>query len=220
MKLDPQVRKRYPEFETGYAVVSGVTVEQSVPGLEDEKQRVLTELKSKYGGAPVAEIPEIKTYRAFFRAMGTDPSSYRPAPEYLLKRALDDRFPSINNLVDSCLLSTVEHWVVVSAYDLDEIKGEPTVALAGEVEPFELINGRKLSPGQEEVVLRDDEKIIAAYTLGDSSKTKVKYQTSNVLLIFWNAPGIGREAMAKAMETATRYARKYCGGHLEKSEIL
>ncbi len=220
MKLDPSVQERYPEFISGFASVSGVTIEPQVEGLEEEKHRVFSELKARYGDVPVLDIPEVKLYRTFFKAMGADPSSYRPAPEYLLRRVLDDRFPTINNLVEACLLATVEHWVIVSAYDADEIRGEAVVTTAVETEPFKLINGRELSPKSGEIVLRDDEKLICAYTLGDAKSTMIKPQTSNVLVVLWNAPGIERERVEQALESIARYARKYCGGHVEESKIL
>lgn len=220
MRLDPSVRERYPEFISGFVSVSGVTIEPQVEGLEEEKRRVFGELKTKYSSVPVVDIPEVRSYRTFFKAMGADPSSYRPAPEYLLRRVLDDRFPAINNLVEACLLATVEHWVIVSAYDADEIRGEAVVTTAAGPESFKLINGRELTPKSGEIVLRDDEKLICAYTLGDAKATMIKPQTSNVLVVLWNAPGIERERMDRALESVTRYARKYCGGHVEESKIL
>lgn len=220
MKLDPSVQERYPGFISGYASISGVTIEPQVEGLEEEKRRVLSELKNKYGDVSVLDIPEVKSYRTFFKAMGADPSSYRPAPEYLLRRALDGRFPTINNLVEACLLATVERWVIISAYDADEIKGEAVVTTATETEPFKLINGRKLNPKPGEIVLRDDEKLVCAYTLGDAKATMIKPQTSNALVVLWNAPGIERERIEQALESITRYTRKYCGGHVEESKIL
>ena len=112
MKLDSLVREKYPEFIAGYVRVSGVTIEPSVEGLVERKREIFSDLKARYGAVPALDISEVKAYRAFFKAMGADPSSYRPAPEFLLRRALDDRFPAINNVVDSCLLATVENWVV------------------------------------------------------------------------------------------------------------
>jgi DNA/RNA-binding domain of Phe-tRNA-synthetase-like protein len=220
MKLDPSVKERYPDFLAGYALVSGVTIEPTVEGLVERKREVFSDLKTRYGAVPVLDIPEVKSYRAFFKAMGADPSSYRPAPEYLLRRALDDRFPAINNLVDSCLLATVEHWVVIGVYDADKIKGEAVTTLATETEPFELIDGRKLSPKLGEIVLRDDEKLLAAYTLGDAKATMISPKTSNALMVLWNAPGISRDRAEAATKTVAEYARKYCGGHIEKFEIL
>lgn len=220
MRLDPRVKERYPGFSAGYASVTGVTVESMVEGLVERKREVFSDLKARYGAIPVLDLPEVKAYRAFFKAMGADPSSYRPAPEYLLRRALDDRFPSINNLVDSCLLSTVEHWVVVGVYDADRTKGMPATALASAGEPFELIDGRRLAPNLDEIVLRDEEKTLAAYTLGDARAAMVKPETTNILVVLWGAPGISPERVGGALNTVKTYARKYCGGHVERAELL
>ena len=220
MKLDPRVREKYPDFVVGYVLVSGVTIEPTVEGLVERKREVFSDLKARYGALNVQDLAEVKAYRAFFKTMGADPSSYRPAPEYLLRRALDDRFPAINNLVDICLLATVEHWVAAGVYDAEKIKGDALTTLAVETEPFELIDGRKLSPKPDEIVLRDDKKLLAAYTLGDAKAAMVTQKTSNVLIVLWNAPGIGRERVEAAVNALAAYTRKYCGGHVERSEIL
>ena len=220
MKLDPAVRDRYPEFVAAYALVSGLTIEPTVEALVERKREIFSDLKARYGAVPVLDIPEVKQYRAFFKLMGADPSSYRPAPEYLLRRALDDRFPAISNLVDACLLATVEHWVMIGVYDADKVKGTPVTTLATETEPFELIDGRKLSPKLGEIVLRDDEKLLSAYTLGDAKAALIAPETSNALIVLWGAPGIGKERVEAALASVTNYARRYCGGHVEKSEVL
>lgn len=221
MKLDPIVREKYPDFLAGYLLVSGVTVEQTVEGLVDRKRAVFSDLKTRFGGLPITEIPEVKHYRNFFKVMGADPSSYRPAPEYLLRRALDDRFPAINNVVDSCLLASVEHFISGGVYDVLKLKGEAATTLAtGSEEPFELIDGRKLPPRPNEIILKDAQKIVSAYTIGDSKHAKITYETSTVLMVLWNAPGIPRSNMEAAISSLTAYAKKYCGGHVDKAEIL
>lgn len=220
MKLDPKVREKYPDFIAGYVLVSGITVEPTVEGLIEKKRQVFSDLKARYGAINVLDLPEVKAYRAFFKAMGADPSSYRPAPEYLLRRALDDRFPAINNIVDSCLLATVEHWVAAGVYDMEKIKGEARTALAEKTDQFELIDGRKLSPKLGEIILRDDQRVLAAYTIGDAKAAMVTQKTSNVLIVVWNAPGIPRDRVEAAVNSLAAYARKYCGGHVERSEVL
>jgi DNA/RNA-binding domain of Phe-tRNA-synthetase-like protein len=220
MKLDPRVRERYPGFAAGYAVVSGITIEPTVEGLIERKERVFAEVKEKYSSADISSIPEVSAYRSFFRQMGADPSSYRPAPEYLLRRALDDRFPAINNLVDSCLLATLETWVPVGVYDMEKIRGDPITTLSQGGESFQLISGKSVTTRPGEVVLRDDQKLIAAYTLGDARACMVTQKTSNALMVAWNAPGVDGERLQAALNTSATYARKYCGGHVEKIEVL
>ncbi len=221
MKLDPKVREKYPDFIAGCVNVSGITVEPAVEGLVERKQIVFSDIKARLGSVDLLELPEAKAYRAIYKEMGADPASYRPAPEYLTKRALDDRFPSINNIVDSCLLATVEHWASAGVYDLEKVKGELTVALAEPgAAPFELIDGRKVAPKPGEVILKDGARILSAYTLGDAKAAMVTHKTSRVEIVVWNAPGIGRERVEAAVNSLAVYSRRYCGGHVEKTEVL
>ena len=220
MKLDPKVKEKYPDFIAAYALVSGLTIEPTIEGLIERKREVFSDLKASYGTKNVLDLAEVKAYRSFFKVMGADPSSYRPAPEYLLRRALDDRFPAVNNLVDACLLATLEHWVMVGSYDADKAKGQVVTTLATETKPFELINGRKISTKPDEIILRDDEKLLAAYTLGDAKAAMVTQKTSNALIVIWNAPGITRERVEAALNAIATYARRYCGGHVERSGLL
>jgi DNA/RNA-binding domain of Phe-tRNA-synthetase-like protein len=89
-----------------------------------------------------------------------------------------------------------------------------------ESKPFELINGRNLPPKPQEVVLRDNEKLLSAYTIGDAKAGMVTHKTTNALILLWNAPGISKETMEEALKKVTTYARRCCGGHLEQGGIL
>jgi DNA/RNA-binding domain of Phe-tRNA-synthetase-like protein len=75
------------------------------------------------------------------------PTKIRPATEHLFRKVLAEKFLTINNLVDSCLLaSCVKHWAIVSVYDLDRIKGVSTVILAKGTETLQLIDGKNVTP--------------------------------------------------------------------------
>jgi DNA/RNA-binding domain of Phe-tRNA-synthetase-like protein len=220
MKLDPIVKERYPELVTSYAIVRDVVVRKTVAELEDVKRGLIEELKGKYQLEGLRAIPEIMAYRSFFKLIGADPSKQKPPVEYLLRRALTDRFPAINNVVDSCLLATVSHWIIIGAYDLDRIRGEPVVTVETEVEVFELIDGRRVSPVIGDVILRDDEKIISAYSIGDSKACMITPKTKNVLLLSWNAPGIDRSRTEAALGVATDYLSRFCEGKVEEVKTL
>lgn len=220
MRLDPLVKKRYPELVIGYATARNVKVERVVKKLEEEKQRILSEVREKYATALLLETPEVKAYREFYKAMGVDPTKIRPPVEYLLRKAIMGQLPVINNLVDSCLLASVKHGAIVSVYDLDKMRGPPTVTLAKQAETLQLIDGRSVTSAIGEILLRDDEKILTAYTLGDAKATMVTSQTKNALIVAWNAPGISRSQAEAALSLAVDYATRFCQATIEKSEVL
>ena len=220
MKVDPSVKEKYPGFVTGYIIARGVKIEKTLSGLEEVKRKVFDGLKAKYGTVPMNEISEVVIYREFYKVMGVDPSKLRPPTEYLLRRALDGRFPVVNNLVDSCLLATIQHWVVVGVYDLDSVKGEPKVTLASKIEKFETIDGKQVTPVVGEVLLRDSVKIISAYIGGDAKASMVTPKTKNALMIAWNASGISKSKVEEALATISGYVKNFCQGKIEESKVL
>jgi len=220
MRLDSSVKNKYPTLTIGYAVARNVKAERIVSELEEEKRRVIDEVRDEYASVPMLEISEIKQYREFYKSMNVDPTKIRPATEYLFRKVLAGKFFTINNLVDSCLLASVKHWAIVSVYDLDRMKGVPTVILAKGTETLQLIDGRNVTPAVGEVLLRDDEKILTAYTLGDAKATMVTPQTKNVFMTAWNAPGINRQRAEDALNAAIDYAKRFCQATVGKSEIL
>jgi DNA/RNA-binding domain of Phe-tRNA-synthetase-like protein len=217
-RVDPRVVEKYPGFCVGYGHVSGVTVEQFVDGLEEKKQQIFSELRSKYSGMEISQLPETVCYREFYKAVGADPSSSRV--ETLLQKVLEGSFPSTNNVVESCLLVSVQHMVIAGAYDLEKVSGTVTTMLAEKAEEFQLVDGRRVLTIPGEVVLRDENKVLAAFTSGDSRVAMVTPKTSGVLVVIWNAPGLGKERVEAAVRDALLYLRKYCGGHIEKSEVF
>jgi len=220
MRLDPLVKKRYPELVIGYATARNVKVERVVKKLEEEKQHILSEVREKYATVSVLETPEVKAYREFYKAMGVDPTKIRPPVEYLLRKAIAGQFPAINNLVDSCLLASVKHGAIVSVYDLDKMRGIPVVTVAKKAETFQLIDGRSVTPVIDEILLRDDEKVLTVYTLGDAKATMVTSQTKNALMVAWNAPEISRNQVEAALSLAVEYVTQFCEATVEKSEVL
>ncbi len=220
MKLDPAIRDRYPGIVVGYAIVRGVNIKPEVDELNALRRQVVNELKKQYSQAVITAIPEVVAYRSLFKSMGVDPSRYRPPAEYLLRRALQDRFPKINNVVDPCLIATVKTWIVTGAYDLDKTKGEVRVEIQSKVESFELIDGRIVTPSIGELVLRDDEKLVSSFCLGDAKEVMITPATKNVLVVAWNAPGVDGSRTEEALKLAAEYVTKFSGGSVEELKLL
>lgn len=48
MRLDSSVKEKYPKLTIGYVITRNVKVERTVKELEEEKQRVVNEVRDKY----------------------------------------------------------------------------------------------------------------------------------------------------------------------------
>lgn len=168
-------------------------------------------------GTAVGDLPVIDGVRQAFRALGKDPSRYRPSSEALLRRVAQGKgLFNVNNLVDTNNLISLTSRLPAGAYDLARIESpcrpglELRVGEAGETYeaiargPFNLAN----LP-----VLCDARGPFGSPT-SDSVRTMVTDDCRQVLLVLYalgaaDGPEPGLEA---AMDTADESLRRYCDG--------
>lgn len=122
------------------------------------------ELRAKLEGADIAEILEIKAWRAAYRAFGVKKTSYRSSVERLLKTIQKTgALPRVNLLVDLYNTVSASFRMPVGADDLDRLApplayrhsrpGDSFVALGDE--------GRTPNPPKDgEIVYADSEKVL------------------------------------------------------------
>lgn len=195
--------------------VTGLTVETSVEALEEKKREVVEACRAK----GEALLGELSPYVEFLKRMGAEGASF---PLRLwVEKAVKGEFPGRNNnVLDSCALASLEHLVPLSPFDLLKVKGEAEVILSPGDKTLTLPDGSKVSPPPTEVVLRDQDKLLASYGRGEGTGARVGFETSGAVFVAWNAPGVPRERVEAALRAVATYARRYCGGHVEKTEIL
>jgi DNA/RNA-binding domain of Phe-tRNA-synthetase-like protein len=69
--------------------------------LAARRERFAAELCARHSVAGLGEIPAVAAFRRLFKAVGTDPSRYRPSSEALLRRLLKgEELAAIHPLVD------------------------------------------------------------------------------------------------------------------------
>ena len=73
---------------------------------------------------PAAEVPEVAATRRAYKALGKDPSRYRPSSEALLRRVAQGKgLFNVNNLVDTNNIVSLTSHLPAGAYDLARIDG-------------------------------------------------------------------------------------------------
>jgi DNA/RNA-binding domain of Phe-tRNA-synthetase-like protein len=191
-----------------------VNVGSSSADLQVFKEEVLLEVKQKYSLESLKDVAVFRAYRDFFWRIGIDPTKIRPAAEALIRRILAGKpIPMINNVVDSYNLASIKTEVALAAFNRDELRGSLLMraALKGErflgigmSEPMELNGG--------EIVISDQEKLVAVYPYRDAEKSKVSGTTRNLLILVCGVPGIDEKLLGDAGKVALDLVTKFCGG--------
>jgi DNA/RNA-binding domain of Phe-tRNA-synthetase-like protein len=220
----PEIRISPGFAEAGVALRLGclsarVTVREDDPATKQAVADLATRLAQELAGTTVGDLPVVADVRQAFRALGKDPSRYRPSSEALLRRVAQGKgLFNVNNLVDTNNLISLTSRFPAGAYDLARLDGafetgiDLRVGRDGETYeaiargPFNLAN----LP-----VLCDRSGPFGSPT-SDSARTMVTADCRETLLVlyaFGEAPGLD-EGLDAALDAAEGALGHYCDGEV------
>lgn len=214
MIIDTDFKARFPDLTTLMVCINGVKVQKKDEELEQFKLEVMKQIRQDYDLESVKDHPAFRAYRDFFWSIGIDPTKIRPAAEALTRRILaGKKLPFINTLVDSYNLASINTGIALATFDTDKLEGNIFMRFAEEGEQILGIGMKKpfiLKGG--EIVVSDQNKLIAVYPYRDADNTKVTEKTENVTIVVCGVPRIQNEALEKASVVTQEYITRFCGG--------
>jgi len=214
LRIDDEVKARYAGIDALMCRVANVLVHKKNLELDRFKEEAIEEVKGKYTLDSLKDVSAFRAYRDFFWRVGIDPTKNRPAAEALIRRILrDNPLPNINTLVDAYNLASIKTEIALAAFDTQELQGDLIMRFARRGEKFLGIGMEKpmdLEGG--EVVISDDEKLVAIYPHRDADQSKVTENTKSILLLVCGVPGITVDVLARAATVAIEYITRFCGG--------
>ncbi|MFB0560750.1 MAG: B3/4 domain-containing protein [Candidatus Lokiarchaeia archaeon] len=210
--IDQEIREKFPDLNAKTTIVDGIRIMREKSELEEFKQVVFAEIKGKYDLESLKNDEKMRKYRDFFWSIDIDPTKIRPASEALIRRILQEKpIPKINTAVGSYNLASIRSGVPLAAFDMDTINGKLHMRFSKEGELFLGIGMEKpksLKGG--EIVVSDNNKLVAIYPYRDSDDTKITLKTKKIILMSCGVPGISDSELDKALEYAVEYIQKFC----------
>lgn len=191
-----------------------MTIIRSSTALQDEKERISLEVRSRLSLDTLKDQHPIRAYRDFFWDVGIDPTKNRPASEALIRRVLSGKpLPTINTLVDAYNLASTKSGVPIAAFDGEKVKGDLRMRFARKGESF-------LGIGMDEpttlmgveVVIEDRDGLTAIYPYRDAERTKIQEGSRDAVLLFCGVPGVEEDLLRKVEADCIGYITRFCGG--------
>lgn len=214
--LEQGLVEAFPDLTARILAMRGMLIKTASGELEEYKERSCRRYRDEYALETLKDEARIRAYRDFFWRVGIDPTKVRPASEALLRRVLRGRsIPRINTLVDAYNLASMETHIALAAFDLSTLAGDLLMRHAAEGEEFHGIGMKSpIDLRGGEVVVEDDEGLIAVYPYRDADRTKVTTTTEDVVIMVCGVPGIPESALVEARNTCIQLIIEFCGGAL------
>jgi DNA/RNA-binding domain of Phe-tRNA-synthetase-like protein len=211
MHIHEDILSTFPGLSLAEGDIGPLSIEEKNPRLEALKDEVITMTRERYTLEKVKDEPLFRAYRDFYWKVGIDPTKIRPASEALVRRILAGKMlPSINTAVDAYNLASIRTGVPIGAFDAGILSGDLTMRFAQEGEEFIGIGMHKpLILQKNQVILTDEEKVIAIYPYRDSDATKITTATRTIHIVACGVPNIEREMVFTAYGLSACYLNEY-----------
>ncbi|HEY0603435.1 MAG TPA: phenylalanine--tRNA ligase beta subunit-related protein [Herpetosiphonaceae bacterium] len=216
--LDADLRQKVPSMMLGLVEAEQLQVQLHDPGLWTMLEELCERLRSEFAGKAAADRAEIAATRRAYRALGDDPTRYRPANEALLRRVLSRRaLPQINTVVDVNNYVSLVSGFAIGCYDVAQLGGTVTARAGRDGEQYAPI-GKAAVDAANRLVLADEQGIFGSPT-ADSQRSMVTPATRHVLFVIFGFEA-SQAALDQAVEQVAELLCRFCAASIRDRRVL
>jgi DNA/RNA-binding domain of Phe-tRNA-synthetase-like protein len=204
----------FPQFHVAFLFGYGLRVTADRPEWLDRfVESCERDVMLEFGQQALAEIQEIKGWRAAYRKFGVKKTRYRSSVESLLRRVLKgDQIPEINTLVDGYNAFSLKHLVAMGANDLDHVTGDLAFRFSRPDDQFVPIARPDTTDHVPtgEVVYADQKTILCRrWNWQQSIHSKISGNTTNVVLTL---ESLSHPDLPEIAHECSQLLQRICGG--------
>jgi DNA/RNA-binding domain of Phe-tRNA-synthetase-like protein len=206
--MSDRYKERYPGVGFGLTLITGCQDAANPPGFDQHKRKLLRKMRKRETLAQITERIEI--YNRFFQGFGFD----CPLPGHL-KRTVNSGFPRYSLYVDAHFMAEMCAGILVAVTDFRRFDGNLTLDAADDGEACAGMGGREFICRDGEIVLRDEKEIVCVLCQGADEKTRVRAETTDVLLYAYAVPSIDNQFLEEGLTIGADTLVAFGGGNVE-----
>ncbi|PSL30588.1 DNA/RNA-binding domain of Phe-tRNA-synthetase-like protein [Planomicrobium soli] len=212
--VNPKILEILPDFKLGTIHYNNITVSESPQMLKGRLQLFQEQLYFDLEDKEITDFPGLLEWQLIWKALGADPSRYRPSAEALFRRIRKQNYLTpVHSGVDMNSFLSLQYEIPLGLYDSDKISGNVEIAVGTERDQYEGINNRVNT--LTHILVSKDEQGAFGSPYVDSKRTMVTEQTVNALHIFYLRPSMDRDNAIQMLTAASNMFTGINGGTAE-----
>ncbi|MDW0111075.1 B3/B4 domain-containing protein [Sporosarcina aquimarina] len=183
--IEPLIIEAVPDFKVAIIHYNRTTVSDSPQMLKGRLQLFQEQLFFELEERDLSDIQGIQEWRTIWKALGSDPTRYRPSVEALYRRVRKQNYmKSHSSAIDLNTLFSLQYGVPSGMYDLKKLVGDLTITKGQEEEDgYDGLNGRFISL-HNILILKDGYSPFGSPYV-DSVRTAITEETSEILHVVY-----------------------------------
>ncbi|MEM7225202.1 MAG: phenylalanine--tRNA ligase beta subunit-related protein [Pseudomonadota bacterium] len=205
----------FPRFQVAFLAARGLAPSPA-PAIEAFCREAEAAAAAHLAGHEIADLEEIRDWRATYRAFGSKKTSYRNSCEALLRRLKAGQgLPRVLSLVDLYNAISVMYLVPAGADDLDQVTPPNAFRFARPGDSFlDLARDPPVDdpPFEGEVVYTDSEKCLCRrWNWRQDARSRIRPETRDTLVVIQTLADDGEARLSAAAERFAQLAGQDLG---------
>lgn len=196
-----------------------VSVRAEDAALWAEVDAACASFRERFPDRPSGQVPGVEEARALYKALGVDPTRYRPSNESLLRRALKgEALYRINTAVDAINLCSLVHQLPYGLYDASQLSPPLVLRKGREGESYEGIRKGPVSLAGRPTLA--DERGAFGNPTSDSLRTSVSLQTRALLVTLYAPRAMPTAKIDQVLDATVETLTRHCGGRVSERQLV
>jgi DNA/RNA-binding domain of Phe-tRNA-synthetase-like protein len=188
-------KQAFPGAVVGVLVMQDVTNPERHAALDQRKQELESQLRSRFsegGRAAIKTLPVIQAYATYYERFKKTYHVQLQLESVALK---GKAIPRVSALVEAMFMAELKNLLLTAGHDLAAVEEPIRLNVSTGNECYVLLNGQEqvLKPG--DMFVADAQGVISDVIYGPDQRTRITATTRQVLFVVYAPAGIGAEVV-------------------------
>jgi DNA/RNA-binding domain of Phe-tRNA-synthetase-like protein len=189
-------RKAFPGAVVGILAMQNVANPERHAGLEERKEAMQADLRTRYAGYDREALASLTVLRAYSAYLKPFKKTYHVAMQLESVVLKGKSIPSVAALVEAMFMAELEGQLLTAGHDLDRLALPVTLDVSTGTEQYELMRGQMQQLKAGDMMISDAQGILSSIVYGPDKRTQITPATQRVLFTVYAPAGIGEQLVA------------------------
>ncbi len=193
-------KRAFPGAVVGTLAMRNVINPDSHPALDQRKEDLESQLRSRFaegGRAAIKALPTLQAYNAYYSRFKKTYHVQLQLESVALK---SKSIPRVASLVEAMFMAELKNLLLTAGHDLAAVQSPVRLDVSDGSEQYTMLNGQAqtLKPG--DMMIADSQGVISSVIYGPDQRTRITSETRRVFFTVYAPAGIGAEAMRQHLQ--------------------
>lgn len=190
----------YPGAAVGILAMRGVSNPDRHSALDERKEELEHQLRSKYSGYDRAALKALPTMQAYNNYYKLFKKTYHVLGQLESVVNKGKSIPQVAALVEAMFMAELKNLLLTAGHDSDVLQAPLGIDVADGSEIYTRINGKEQALKTGDMMISDAQGVISSVLYGPDLRTRITSNTKGVAFTVYAPPGIGEKAVYDHLE--------------------